>query len=465
MNITVINSSIPNYDYGLNIVLQSVKEILIELGDNVNEIMLSHINIPPLQTDMPSGDFINIINEIKNSDGVIFAFNTHFSAPNSIMQNFIDYLNLPMCINLLQDKNCYILTTTKDSGEKESICYVSNVISYLGGYASITTGISKELVQNISMNLDDKVILEKQVEDYYRFVRQGRKFFPLKPFCPMEAVSSMTHQSNASNNYNFNQNTNQNANNVSNNIQNNIQQNEPINHFEQYNQPTQTQQQDFFEADKNNEKHIPVNKKIQNLTNSYVQNSKPNSNSNNSVNDIASLNKLTNSQTNVNNNQHTQGQDVYQGSQVQSQVQNKPVQQDNQQAGVISATRAEGYFQQDFSVNQSQQVVPQNKTVEQMTKALEHYYQGHLANGFSMDLFIQISGEESFEGTLKINGNSCTYITGQNNIADVTVASSTSVWKDILSGKISMQKAFMTGQVKVRGNFVLLSRFDNLFKI
>ncbi len=288
------------------------------------------------------------------------------------------------------------------------------------------------------------------------------------------------------NNYQNNQQNNQQNNNIVNQLntqpiqnQQQIQQNDNI----YVNQPSYQQ-----EPQQKPNPFASTNKKMQNMANSYAQNNRPQQS--NSVNDLSNLNKLMNNNSNSNTtnqnlsspsftqqplHQNTQENNIYNNlpstqnqnsynQQPQPAINNNHMEH-NQNPNVVNAVRAESYFKQDFNAEHNQPVIPKTKTVEQMTKALEHYYQGHLANGFAMDLFIQVTGEESFEGTLKITGSECTYISGQNNIADVTVISNTNVWKDILSGKISMQKAFMTGQVKVRGNFVLLSRFDNLFKI
>ncbi len=458
MNITVINSSIPNYDYGLNIILHSIKEILTELDNNINEVMLSSMNLPPLQTDMPSGDIATILNSIQNSDGVIFAFNTHFSAPNSIMQNLIDYLDLPMCKNILKDKNCYIVTTSKDGGEQDSINYISKIITTLGGFPSIITGINKEVVQSISVNNEHKLILEKQVEDYYRFVRQGRKFF-IPNNTTNNTVQTQNNLPIETHNYNTQEPAYTTPSQEPQHIQQQVQNQPNNNGFVQGNVYQEPQKTNF----------TPVNKKMQNLANSYAQNNKPNSSK--AINDISNLSSLVNNnQNNVQPSQGFQENNVYNQQPMGQQGFNNAPQQvnnipQNQNNGIVNATRADDYLNQPFNNAHTDQVVPQNKTVEQMTKSLEHYYQGHLANGFNMNLFVQVTGEENFEGTLQLKGNDCTYIPGQNNIADVTITSSTKIWKDILSGRISMQKAFMTGEVKVRGNFTLLSRFDNLFKL
>ena len=76
---------------------------------------------------------------------------------------------------------------------------------------------------------------------------------------------------------------------------------------------------------------------------------------------------------------------------------------------------------------------------------------------------INITGEEEFDGYYEIGNHSCQYVEGIHAEPSITVISSAKAWQDILKGKLSSQKSFMTGQIKVRGNFVLLSKFDQAF--
>lgn len=108
-------------------------------------------------------------------------------------------------------------------------------------------------------------------------------------------------------------------------------------------------------------------------------------------------------------------------------------------------------------------IVPSDKTTKQMTQNLVHYYQPQLGNGLVSEIQLNITGLENFDGFLRINNNQCDYFAGWSNTPDVTIVSSDTTWKKVLSGQISSQRAFMTGQLKVRGNFVLLSKFDQLF--
>lgn len=119
---------------------------------------------------------------------------------------------------------------------------------------------------------------------------------------------------------------------------------------------------------------------------------------------------------------------------------------------------------QDMSYGSSD-IVPHIKSCRQRTQSLYHYFQPQLAAGIEAVIQINIKGDEKFEGYITIKGSNCEYKEGVHENPDVTVFSDCSVWLDILNGKYTIQKAFMIGQLKVRGNFVLMTKFDQLFKL
>ncbi|MCL2217297.1 MAG: SCP2 sterol-binding domain-containing protein, partial [Defluviitaleaceae bacterium] len=110
-------------------------------------------------------------------------------------------------------------------------------------------------------------------------------------------------------------------------------------------------------------------------------------------------------------------------------------------------------------------VEPRLKTARQITQNLPHYFQPQLSSGLQAVIQISITGEEAFEGFLYIHSTECSYSEGAAPAPDIIIMADTAVWMDVLKNKHTAQKAFMIGGLKVRGDFVLLTKFDTLFKL
>jgi putative sterol carrier protein/multimeric flavodoxin WrbA len=101
--------------------------------------------------------------------------------------------------------------------------------------------------------------------------------------------------------------------------------------------------------------------------------------------------------------------------------------------------------------------------VQALTQRLPEFFNSQLSAGLQAVIQFNITGSENFDGAISIHSTECTYIEGNPTAPDIIIMADTSVWHDVLKNKNSAQKAFMTGGIKVRGDFVLLSKFDTLF--
>ena len=88
-----------------------------------------------------------------------------------------------------------------------------------------------------------------------------------------------------------------------------------------------------------------------------------------------------------------------------------------------------------------------------------------MASGINITMQVSISGKENFNGFFSIKNRECSYTEGIYPSADVTIISDSAVWEEVLNGKCTLQKAFMLGRLKVKGNFVVISKFEQFFKI
>ena len=106
---------------------------------------------------------------------------------------------------------------------------------------------------------------------------------------------------------------------------------------------------------------------------------------------------------------------------------------------------------------------PRLPTARQLTQSLIQHFQPQMSAGVSETIQFNISGGEGFSGHITINNGECSFAEGETSQPDITILAESDIWKQVVKGKVTAQKAFMVGQLKVRGNFVLLSKFEQLF--
>jgi hypothetical protein len=87
--------------------------------------------------------------------------------------------------------------------------------------------------------------------------------------------------------------------------------------------------------------------------------------------------------------------------------------------------------------------------------------------GITDNITVQLSvgdpGEDGFEAYIKVEESArATVAEGRAERNDLTVLADEEAWRDVMSGRITAQRAFMTGRVKVRGNFAVIAKLDSL---
>ena len=107
---------------------------------------------------------------------------------------------------------------------------------------------------------------------------------------------------------------------------------------------------------------------------------------------------------------------------------------------------------------------PQLKTVQHMLGSLPHYFQGQYDKDLRAVIQYHLLADQPFSGYVTIEGGDCMFTEGTYPGAEVELTAQEEVMEDILTKKLTAQKAFMLGQLKVRGNFMLLAKIDQIFK-
>jgi len=413
MKIILINGSMPHYDHGLGRVLSVIGNTLAELGMQIEDINLGYSQLHYFD-GMQAKAMDDISARIMASGGVIFACTTQLYAPCSMIKTFLEFLECPDYKDILREKHCLAVTVSKDGGEKGTLDYFSKVIGHFSAYEGGRIGLLEAHTVNMENGPEAvpgsvRDIIEKISEDFYRLVRQNRKFIT-----PSEGIMTSAYTPPA---------------------------------YQQAQPPVYQQQAPEIPYQEPPQRPAEVVARKLNLD-AFTERQEE---------DIKELTALF-------SRKYESSDDI------QAVNQNPYKYQQN-----ISQNQARGGGYQPPLTNEYRQEAPKPivtqapparvKTVKQLTQSLPHYYQPQMASGLTAVIQLNITGDEPFEGYLNIVDSECDYRDGYAENPEITIISDSKVWQDVLKGKHTAQKAFMIGGLKVRGNFVLLTKFDTMFKL
>lgn len=404
MKIILINGSMPHYDHGLGRVLSVIGNTLAELGMQIEDINLGYSQLHYFD-GMQAKAMDDISARIMASGGVIFACTTQLYAPCSMFKTFLEFLECPDYKDILREKHCLAVTVSKDGGEKGTLDYFSKVIGHFGAYEGGRIGLQEAHTRSMEDGPEAipgsvRDIIEKISEDFYRLVRQNRKFIN-----PSEGITTSAYTPPSAPAY------------------------QPTPAYQQAPPPVYQQQAPEVSYQEPPKKPAEVVARKLNLD-AFTERQEE---------DIKELTALFSRKYESSDDIQAANQNPYKYQQNISQKAPKPI--------------------------VTQAPPPRVKTVKQLTQSLPHYYQPQMASGLTAVIQLNITGDEPFEGYLNIVDSECEYRDGYAENPEITIISDSKVWQDVLKGKHTAQKAFMIGGLKVRGNFVLLTKFDTMFKL
>lgn len=99
-------------------------------------------------------------------------------------------------------------------------------------------------------------------------------------------------------------------------------------------------------------------------------------------------------------------------------------------------------------------------TPEEFLEMFKKHFSPVAGERASYSIFVEGKPEAIY---LSVNGPAITAVYEKNPEADVELRMSKDIFQDITSGRISFQRAFMAGSVKVKGDFKLLRMMDQFF--
>ncbi|MCL2605362.1 MAG: SCP2 sterol-binding domain-containing protein [Defluviitaleaceae bacterium] len=174
MKIAYISGNLPQYDMGLAKLLAYTRGVFSELGVQTSELNLGEVH-PPYFDGIKNAHLDGLLNTVRDADGIIFACSASFFAPSAIMQTFIEYLSLPEYKDLLNGKQCAFLVVSEAGGERAALQYLSRVVQHFGGYDATHIGLQANHLENLDANDFVREFIEKELEDFYRSLRQNRR--------------------------------------------------------------------------------------------------------------------------------------------------------------------------------------------------------------------------------------------------------------------------------------------------
>ena len=377
MKITILNASMKHH--GINNFIKIAHDIFKELETNTVEQNLNEIRLPYYDGDtVPIID--KIMEEINSSDGVIITFPVYMKAPCSLLQCFLEYLELEEYRKIFKGKHIMLVAVSMQGGELSALSYLSSIVYEMGGFARFQLVLTDES--------DDRTIIEKELEDFYRSVRQNRVYLmPSENF-----QKSATKKTSLTSKH-----------------EKDID--ELLYLFEKKHTPKQEKDIDelstLFEK-----KHIKT-PRVKTAPKKEISILTPEDD------DLESI--------------------IYEDY----------------------SKEPEEHFVELVETTTKQKI----NTTKQATMSMPHHFEPHLSRGLSAVYQFNILGVEGFDGYITIQNTDCYYTDGIAKDPDITITSDSKIWLDILNKKLTAQKAFMIGGIKVRGDFVLLTRFDSLFKL
>lgn len=94
---------------------------------------------------------------------------------------------------------------------------------------------------------------------------------------------------------------------------------------------------------------------------------------------------------------------------------------------------------------------------------IEKHFKPEAAAGLDAVYQFSISGEGGGEWIATIAGGTCTVTKGTADSPSCTVVTNVDTWTDIVTKKISPMDAFMSGELRIKGEMGLAMRLETMF--
>lgn len=395
MYVTLIKAMPPKRTMGLDKLSERVVDVLVELGLNVKEIDLYDRNIS-FYNGGDDESLSDIMENIRDASGLIFAVCTQLPGVPAILHALLEHFKNTRYADALMYKNCMLLVVSENGGDRACLEQLALQLQCFNAFDSIRVGMRMSDAAKVDAEDEARDVFERQLEDYFRMVRQSRRFFiPADYMCDAEAralpraVSADPTASDSSG--------------------------DTILSEDDLGQFVESQRKESVEE---------VTKRL-------------------------NLNDMENHSTHI--------------SEISSYFTKKL--NEHYRAETRKPVYVHTSTREKVVDDEAPKVMQRIANVKQLSRSLTCHFQPQLANGLNAVIQVSVSGSDNFSGFYNINNTQCEFYDGMAKKPDITISGDTAVWGDVLTGKYSAQKAFMIGKLKVRGNYVLLTKFDHIFKM
>lgn len=134
---------------------------------------------------------------------------------------------------------------------------------------------------------------------------------------------------------------------------------------------------------------------------------------------------------------------------------------------LLKSQMSQGNGDEFINVNQGTYSNPrlnkEHATGGKKLQNIPHYFVSQHDKALDITIQYLITDTEE-KGIIFIKDGDCNYREGQIESPTVELATTSDMLTNILTKEITYQKAFMIGKLKVRGNFIVLSKLDQIFK-
>jgi len=173
MKIAYISGNLPHYDRGLRKLIEYTQNIFSELGVETSELNLGMVH-PPYFDGVKNTHLDGMLGPVRTANGLVLVCSATLFSPSAIMQTFLEYLTMPAYGELFKGKHCALVVVSESGGERAALNSLSRVVQHLGGYDTIQIGLQATHLNTLDTNTAVRDFIERELEDFYRAMRQNR---------------------------------------------------------------------------------------------------------------------------------------------------------------------------------------------------------------------------------------------------------------------------------------------------